>query len=234
MVWEGKNILGVSIMQLTDQLHAFIWESYTVNNCNTYFIDGPTRILIDPGHIRLFDHVQRGLANLGLTIDDIGLVVCTHAHPDHIEAVQLFKDTNALIAIHEREWQLVKEMETQISASLGVDLEAITPDFFLKEGDFSVQTLSFKVLHSPGHSPGSATLYWVDQKALFTGDVIFKESVGRTDLPGGNGSALKESIRQLQTLDVEWLLSGHGEVIAGSKAVQENFDQVVNYWFNYI
>lgn len=234
MVWESEIILGVRIMQLTDQLHAFIWESHTVNNCNTYLIDGPTRILIDPGHIRLFDPVQRGLANLGLTVDDIGLVVCTHAHPDHIEAVQLFKDTTALIAIHEREWQLVKEMEKHLSVSIGVDLEAISPDFFLKEGDLSVQTLSFKVFHSPGHSPGSATLYWVDQKVLFTGDVIFKESVGRTDLPGGNGSALKESIRQLQTLDVEWLLSGHGEVVAGSKAVQENFDQVVNYWFNYI
>jgi len=71
-------------MRICHQLHAFLWKSMTVNNCNTYFIDGPTRILIDPGHVAQFDHVVHGLKELGLTPKDIDLIICTHAHPDHI------------------------------------------------------------------------------------------------------------------------------------------------------
>ena len=53
-------------MQIVNNLHAFIWQSPTANNCNAYFIDGPTRVLIDPGHRALFEHVERGLRELGL------------------------------------------------------------------------------------------------------------------------------------------------------------------------
>ena len=83
-------------MKLTENLHAFIWQSMTTNNCNAYLIDGPKRVLIDPGHRALFDHVQMGLKQLQLTIDDIDLIICTHAHPDHLEAVPLFRDKPAL------------------------------------------------------------------------------------------------------------------------------------------
>ena len=53
-------------MQIANNLHAFIWQSMTTNNCNAYFIDGPKRILIDPGHRALLDHVDLGLKELGL------------------------------------------------------------------------------------------------------------------------------------------------------------------------
>jgi hypothetical protein len=46
-------------MQISDNLHAFLWNSSAINNCNTYLIDGPTRVLIDPGHLNLFEHVQK-------------------------------------------------------------------------------------------------------------------------------------------------------------------------------
>ena len=62
-------------MEVIDGIHAFIWNSMTANNCNTYLIDGSTRILIDPGHRHLFDHVRSGLADLGLNPEDIGLVL---------------------------------------------------------------------------------------------------------------------------------------------------------------
>ncbi len=221
-------------MQIFDNLHAFIWESMTVNNCNTYLIDGPTRVLIDPGHRNLFDHVQKGLEELGLGIEDIGLVICTHAHPDHIEAVQLFIEIPALITIHENDWKMVKSMEKHINASLGPSLDSISPDFFLKEGNLSVKGLDFEIFHTPGHSPGSISIYWPEQKVLFTGDLIFKEGVGRTDLPGGDGSKLKESIKRLSGLDTEWLLSGHGDIISGAKEVKANFEQVEQFYFAYV
>jgi hydroxyacylglutathione hydrolase len=221
-------------MKIFDNLHAFIWQSMTSNNCNTYLIDGPTRVLIDPGHKNLFTRVEQDLKQLGLTVGDIDLVICTHAHPDHIEAVQLFKDIPTLFTLHRDEWQWAATIGKQMSAAFGIDMDALQPDFFLKEGNLSLNGLTLEIIHTPGHSPGSATLYWPSQKALFTGDLIFKEGVGRTDLPGGNGSVLKESIKRLAQLDVAWMLPGHGDIISGVEAVRENFDQVEQFYFAYV
>jgi glyoxylase-like metal-dependent hydrolase (beta-lactamase superfamily II) len=206
----------------------------STNNCNAYFIDGPRRVLIDPGHRALFEHVQRGLKDLNLSIRDIDVVICTHAHPDHLEAVPLFKDTPALCTMHETEWQWASTIGKQMSASFGIDINELRPDFFLTEGNLSLNGLDLDIIHTPGHSPGSVSLYWPQAKALFTGDLIFKEGVGRTDLPGGDGSQLKESIKGLNDLDVEWLLSGHGEVISGSENVKKNFANVESFYFAYV
>lgn len=221
-------------MELMNRLHAFLWESMAANNCNAYLITGPTNILIDPGHIRLFKHVLNGLHQLGLALEDIGLVICTHAHPDHLEAVQLLKEQKALFTVHELEWALIKAMEGYISSPGQNRLDLFTPDFFLKEGDLKVGDLSLEVIHTPGHSPGSVSVYWPEKKALFTGDVIFQGSIGRTDLPGGNGAQLKESIRRLMEKDIEWILAGHGGIVSGAREVKMNFSQVENLFFNYI
>jgi glyoxylase-like metal-dependent hydrolase (beta-lactamase superfamily II) len=221
-------------MQITPRLHAFLWDSMTANNCNTYFIDGPTRILIDPGHTAHFDHVLHGLDQLGVDLADIGLIICTHAHPDHIEAVQLFKDLQALTAIHVQDWSLAKQMEEQIHSLLKLNLDDFAPDFFLSDGELHIEDLVLKVIHSPGHSPGSIALYWPEEEALITGDVLFEEGVGRTDLPGGNGKQLKESIDALSQLNVATLLPGHGPLIQGKNNVKLNFKQLQQVWFQYI
>jgi hydroxyacylglutathione hydrolase len=221
-------------MKLTDNLHAFLWQSMTTNNCNAYFIDGPNRVLIDPGHLAQFEHVQQALEQLELSVNDIDLVICTHAHPDHIEAVPLFKNSTTLFTLHETEWQWAETIGKQMSAAYGIDIDDFRPDFFLKEGTLALDGLELDIIHTPGHSPGSVTLYWPLQKALFTGDLIFKEGLGRTDLPGGDGSKLKESIKGLKDLDVEWLLSGHGDVISGTEKVKENFADVESFYFAYV
>ena len=221
-------------MQITDNLHAFLWNSSTINNCNTYLIDGPTRVLIDPGHLNLFEHVQKGLTSLGMEIPDIGLVITTHAHPDHIEAVQLFNKTEALTAISEEEWKFVKEMRDFIDSVFGINIDAIAPKFFLQEGDIVVNGLELKVFHTPGHSPGSLSVYWPKQKVLFTGDLIFKNGIGRTDFPGGNSTLLKKSVERLRELEIEILLPGHGEIISGAKEIRTNFDTIERFWFSFL
>jgi hydroxyacylglutathione hydrolase len=221
-------------MQIANNLHAFIWQSMTTNNCNAYFIDGPTRILIDPGHRALIDHVEIGLRNLDRNTDDIDLVICTHAHPDHLESIPLFKEKSALFTLHETEWQWAATMGKQMMTSFGIDMDAFAPDFFLKEGTLSLDGLEMEVFLTPGHSPGSVCLYWPMQKVLFTGDLVFKEGIGRTDLPGGDGKLIKESIRRMSHLDVELLLSGHGEIISGAQEVKSNFDQIEDFWFRYV
>lgn len=220
-------------MKIFDGLHGFMWNSMSANNCNTYLIDGPTRVLVDPGHLGLFSHVEMGLRQIGAGISDIDLVICTHAHPDHFEAVQLFKkDTQALFAIHETDWHLVKEMARYSGGAF--DVESCAPDFFLQEGNLDVKGLELHVIHTPGHSPGSVSVYWPGKRALFTGDVLFKDGLGRTDLPGGSGETLKASIKRLAGLDSEWMLPGHGDFISGAKGVRSNFERVEQFWFRYI
>jgi glyoxylase-like metal-dependent hydrolase (beta-lactamase superfamily II) len=138
------------------------------------------------------------------------------------------------MTLHHKEWLFLKTIDKRVIASMGINSDLITPDFFLKEGDMAVNSLNLKVFHTPGHSPGSVSLYWPDQKLMFTGDLVFKEGIGRTDLPGGNGSVLKESIKKLAELEIEWLLPGHGDIISGAKDVETNFANLQHFGLNHI
>jgi hydroxyacylglutathione hydrolase len=219
-------------MKITDCLHGFIWSDYRANNANTYLINGKSKILIDPGHEHLFDHVAGGLESLSMRPEDLDLVIITHAHPDHMEGARIFSHLPTLIAMHTAELDFVRNLATPYGAAMGIlDLQ---PDFLLQEGELKSGEMVFQVLHTPGHSPGSVCLYWPEKKALFSGDVIFHQGIGRTDLPGGDAEALRASIRRLSQLDVEYLLPGHGQWISGQAQVRHNFDHVESVWFGYL
>ena len=87
-------------MKLFDDLHAFLWSNPGANNCNTFLIDGPKKILVDPGHYSLFGHVRDNLEVLSLMPEDMDFVIITHGHPDHIEGIQTFQGTPASIAMN--------------------------------------------------------------------------------------------------------------------------------------
>jgi glyoxylase-like metal-dependent hydrolase (beta-lactamase superfamily II) len=218
-------------MKIADKLHAFVWSSPTANNCNAFLIQGSKNILIDPGHRRLFRHIQLGLVDLGLSPEQVDVVIATHGHPDHLEAARAF-GSDALMAISRQEYDFLKDVAGPYASALG--LEDFEPDFFLQEGDLKIGEVTLQVFVTPGHSPGSVCLYWPDQKALFTGDLVFSQGIGRTDLPGGSGEQIKESIRRVAALEVEHLLPGHGQTISGAEAVQKNFQMVEGYWFNFV
>ena len=219
-------------MKIFDNLHFFPWNSMTANNCNTYFIDGEKRILVDPGHYHLFDHVREELSGLSLSPEDIEMVIITHAHPDHMEGVKIFQETDALIGVSSAEMEFIKTVAPHYGEALGIP--GFETGILLQEGDLKIGNLNFEVIHTPGHSPGSVCLYWPDTKTLFTGDVIFDQGVGRTDLPGGDVEKLKESIRKISRLDVDYLLTGHGDIVAGKEAVKQNFKAIEDFWFGYI
>jgi hydroxyacylglutathione hydrolase len=219
-------------MKISDALHAFVWQDPTANNANTYFINGSKKILIDPGHYHLFENVKDHLSKLSISPRDIELILLTHAHPDHVEAVRTFFNFQTLIAVHEAELQFIKELTPHYGTAMGVaDFE---PQILLREGELRVGDITFQIIHTPGHSPGSICIYWPQEKTLLTGDVIFRQGIGRTDLPGGNGNALKKSIKRLSRLEVEHLLPGHGETVSGKALVAKNFSEVERMWFQYI
>lgn len=219
-------------MKMLDNLHAFLWDHPMANNCNTYLIDGEKRTLIDPGHYQFFSHVRDGLSALSLTPEDMDMVLVTHGHPDHIESVQVFSDMKALVAVSQIEMDFIRKIAPHYGQVLGVvDFE---PDILLQEGEQEIGSIMLQIIPTPGHSPGSVCFYWPDEKVLFSGDVIFNGGIGRTDLPMGNGEELKASIRHLAALDVEYILSGHGEPVTGRQAVKRNFQEIESFWFEYI
>jgi glyoxylase-like metal-dependent hydrolase (beta-lactamase superfamily II) len=219
-------------MLLSDDIHIFLWSDPSANNCNAYFIYGTKKILIDPGHHHLLEHVRRNLGVLSLSFEDIDVVIITHGHPDHLEGVRSFNGSSTLVVMHELELEFIKNEAPHYVESMG--LKDFEPDILLKAGNLRIGDARFQIIHTPGHSPGSFCLYWPDRKALFTGDVVFNQGVGRTDLPGGDGQALKESIRTLSHLDVEHLLPGHGEPISGRDLVRSNFAEIERVWFDYL
>jgi hydroxyacylglutathione hydrolase len=214
-------------MRLADDLYAFPWRMLAENNCNSYLINATVRVLIDPGHQHLIGELLGSLGSLNIRPDDIDLVIGTHAHPDHIEALQSFSSSSNMITMGELEYR-----SFQKAAQLfGFRLE---PDFLLAEGTLKVGPTVLEVILTPGHSPGSICLYWPARKALFAGDVIFEQGVGRTDLPGGSGNQLKESIKRISSLDIELLLPGHGNIVRGKKEVKRNFSLVEEMYFGYL
>ena len=77
-------------MKLAENLYVYEWKNYFENNCNSFFVDGTKKVLIDPGHRHLFQHVRRGLERIGISPEQIDAVLVTHGHPDHLETVGSF------------------------------------------------------------------------------------------------------------------------------------------------
>jgi len=198
-------------------------------------------VLIDPGHVSnevgesCFNYLASAIENDGFKVDDIGLIINTHSHPDHCEANEIVVErSGAWIIMSEEEENFRNTLGRTFSSMFSVKIPEFTPLFYLKEGDFTLGAgngkLNLQVFIVPGHSPGSICLYWAEQKILITGDVVFYGSIGRTDFPSGSLSQLKQGIDRLSKLDVEYLVPGHstelGSIIRGKQNVERNFQRV--------
>lgn len=175
-------------------LEIFLHRAVGPLACNCYVVgDAESReaVVIDPGGDA--DELAEFLAGSNLTVTEI---VATHAHFDHIIAAEhLRRLTGAPFRLHDRDRPLLDWMQESGRLFLGIELPP-PPDVdrAAPEGDrVSAGAVSLEVLHTPGHSPGSISL--VHESALFSGDTLFAGSIGRTDLPGGDGDALVGAVR---------------------------------------
>lgn len=234
-------------VNLVDNLYCYIWQGRG-NNCNTCvfanILQGDKRhVIIDPGHItnesgeNCFDSLEEAMAQDNIKVDDIGLIINTHSHPDHCEANDLIVDrAGAQVTLSQEEDDFRNSIGMSLYRAFGLKMPRFRPLFYLKEGNFDLGKDDFKlnIILTPGHSPGSICLYWAEKKVLITGDVIFFMSVGRTDFPGGDTAMLKKSIDRLATLDVEYIVPGHntepGGIIRGRDLIKRNFEAVQDYF----
>lgn len=170
------------------------------------------------GHLWVVDAGYEPAPLLGL-VEKSGLkpeaIVLTHAHSDHIagirEVLVKFPGTPIWIATEERQW--LGDPELNLSAYLGIGVTAPEASRLLNEGDvLELGETRWRVLHTPGHSPGGLSFVCDEHSVAIVGDALFAGSIGRTDFPGSSHEQLLESIRtKLYTLpDAMRVLPGHG------------------------
>lgn len=175
---------------------------------NAYLVwDGRSdeALVVDPGMGAAGALVARA-ADGGLRIH---LIANSHGHIDHVfDNAALKRASGARLAIHPDDaYRLSGEN------IYGFDVEASVAEHDLREGDnLEIGNLRFRVMHTPGHTEGSVCLYEADQRLLLSGDVVFRGSYGRTDLPGGDDEQMVASLKRLvgEIPPATRILPGHG------------------------
>jgi len=193
---------------------ALIRKTFSVPplGCNCSIIGDPVTkraIVVDPGgdSARILHEVEK----LGLTVIHI---LHTHAHFDHFLASGAMKQaTGAALCLHQDDLDLWENLEVQCRM-FGVPFVSVPmPDYWLKdEEQVLLGEHALIALHTPGHTPGSMSFHAPNEQLVLAGDTLFRGSIGRTDLWGGNFDAIEQSIRErLYTLDdATIVVTGHG------------------------
>lgn len=196
------------------RIQSFVFNPFQEN---TYVIYDGTKdaVVVDPG---CYDQDEKReiadfIAGNNLSIK---MLLNTHCHIDHVLGNSFIKEKfDTKLYIHQTE-EFVLHAQKILAPHYGMHhYEEAKPDYFLKEGDrvkFGDQ--DFSVLFVPGHSPGHIAFYNEKEKVVLAGDVLFQNSIGRTDLPGGNFDTLMKSIHEkLFTLpDDVSVYPGHGPI----------------------
>ena len=191
---------------------AIVYKSFPVGplQCNCTIIGNTETGLgyvIDPGGDA--DTILEAIRKMSLTIKGI---FHTHAHLDHFLASAEIKDaTAAPIYLHEADRFLWDTQEIQCQF-FNIEYKPAPPPDHKIEDEQDLELCSGKCIHTPGHTLGSVSFYFENEKVLVAGDTLFLGSVGRTDLPGGDFNTLKQSIqKRLYSLDETTLvIPGHG------------------------
>ena len=194
---------------------------------NTYVLYNEFKeaIIIDPG---CYTRIEEKILSDFIRKENLkpSLLLNTHCHLDHVFGNNYVSETYGLTAhIHPNE-QIVLDRLPEAAAKWGVPTEAYKgPIQYIQEGEIiSLGKDSFKILLTPGHSPGSVCFYHAEQDFIIGGDLIFKDGVGRTDLPGANPLDLIKSIREqiFPLPDSLTIYSGHGPVTTWGREKEHN------------
>lgn len=193
---------------------ALIRKTFSVPplGCNCTILGDPVTkraIVVDPGGDSA--RILQEVAKLGLTVSHI---LHTHAHFDHFLASGAMKQaTGAALCLHQDDLDLWKNLDVQCRM-FGVPFVSVPmPDYWLKDEEkVLLGEHAVVAFHTPGHTPGSMSFHAPNEQLVLAGDTLFRGSIGRTDLWGGDFDAIEQSIRErLYTLaDETVVVTGHG------------------------
>ena len=173
-------------------LGSFMTNCYLVKNKMTGEV-----LVIDPGASP--DRVLEMIRSMEGTP---AAILLTHGHFDHIGAVNELKENypGLKVYLHEREADLIENPNGNLSNDFAETVGTVKPDVFVRhEEELTLAGFRIRVLHTPGHTPGSCCYYLPEEGVLFSGDTLFAGSCGRTDFPGGSGRMMRESLELLVT-----------------------------------
>ncbi len=188
---------------------------------NCYIVDtgSNTNIVIDPGFGE-----EKIIARLKSDGKKTTHIIYTHSHWDHTGAGKALKQySQAEVIMGENGLKIPDKSGESIASLMGVESSAAAPDRFLKDGDkINSGEVEFTVKETPGHSPGGILLF--AEYAIFCGDTIFYNSIGRTDLPDGDYDSLLKSIKEkILTADENLkLYPGHGPATTVGREKEKN------------
>ena len=188
------------------KLHTLFGLGDFGTNCYIIETENKNAVIIDAPYSA--ETISLGIERSGLSLKKILL---THGHCDHIEALNgLVKKYGCEVYISEQDEKMLRSSVYCLADYFGTPFEPFGSANTLKDGDeISLDDLSIKVLHTPGHSPGS--LCYIAEGCIFTGDTLFEGTVGRTDTLGGDWGILMRSLEKLYRLDRNYVIyPGHG------------------------
>lgn len=194
------------------QIESFVFNPFQENTYVLYDDSGEC-VIIDPGCYEPFERQELAdfISAEGLTVK---MLLNTHCHIDHVLGNAFVKEKYGVrLYIHAKDEPVLRAVKAYAPNYGFAQYHEATPDAFLEEGqDIAFGQQSFKVLFVPGHAPGHVAFYNEKEKIVMSGDVLFQNSIGRTDLPGGDFDTLIRSIHQkLFTLpDDVIVFPGHG------------------------
>ncbi len=192
------------------EVHKFIvgknFEFFTVNSY--LIISNAQTIIIDPGDE--WKKLKFFIETNNLTPI---LVICTHCHIDHIKDVKIISEYfNIPVAIGKYEKELLENNELNLSLFFNIKFNKFEVSKYLEDNEeLNIGKKTLRIIHTPGHTPGSICIK--GDNFILTGDTLFKDSIGRTDLPQGNYKQLINSIsNKILTLPPEYIVyPGHEE-----------------------
>ncbi len=186
---------------------------------NTYLlIANDEAMVIDPAF-----EPEEILAILSKNNRELKYIINTHGHIDHTQADFVLKErTGAKIFIHELDLPLIAQPNS-FSGLIGESTPIFTPDVLLRGGErIPIGRFNLEVIHTPGHTAGSISLK--EEDFIFTGDTLFVDSIGRTDLPGGSEKQIFASLKKLSAIlkDETIIYPGHGAVAKFKTVKRQN------------
>lgn len=219
---------GGGVVQIRDNIYQLR------GRCMSYLVRGRKKnLLIDTGLPWESDQLESQLNSVGLDKGEIHMIILTHEHLDHIGGLPLFP-AQTVVASHVLTANKIAMQDEFVlmSKSFRCDADAYHVDIHLHDGtEIDLGGYRLRVIHSPGHSSGSISLYEPDQQVLFTGDTLFANGILGGIFPSGSVSDYALTLRRLSTYRVQEFYPGHGRI---SQTPADDFDRAIKGSMNLI